>query len=190
MAQQDSHEFLTILIDWLHSDLQYHQSLAINRQMKLSPAEKAWEEFVKCKQSKILDLFYGQIKSTVKCTSCYTESATYESFSNLSLELVVTSDDRKYQIQQCLKMYFSGEEIHGWNCPKCKIKKTAIKLLNISKLPTILVIHLKRFLNFGWKLYYIAQITIISICLFVGFMQTQLVVIKKIKFMLIFHWKV
>lgn len=147
MAQQDSHEFLTILIDWLHSDLQQHvsQHLATNRQIKLSAADKAWEEFVKCKQSKILDLFYGQIKSTVKCKSCKTESATYESFSNLSLELLVSPDDREYQIESCMKMYFSGEEIDGWNCPKCKIKRPAIKILNISKLPTILVIHLKRF---------------------------------------------
>jgi ubiquitin carboxyl-terminal hydrolase 8 len=33
----------------------------------------------------------------------------------------------------------------GWNCPWCKEKRDAIKKLDISKLPPILVIHLKRF---------------------------------------------
>lgn len=50
-------------------------------------SEKAWLEYTKSKESFILHLFYGQIKSTVKCTVCQKESYTYESFSNLSLEL-------------------------------------------------------------------------------------------------------
>lgn len=142
MAQQDSHEFLTILIDWLHSDLQAN-TIAEPPRKKLSPADKAWLEFVNRNESRILNLFYGQIKSMVKCTSCGTESATYESFSNLSLELPVMVNN--CTIDTCLKMYFSGEKIHGWNCPKCLEKRMAIKKLNISKLPPILVIHLKRY---------------------------------------------
>lgn len=42
-------------------------------------------------------------------------------------------------------MYFHGEKVDGWNCPYCKQPRTAIKKLDISKLPPVLVIHLKRF---------------------------------------------
>lgn len=42
-------------------------------------------------------------------------------------------------------MYFFGERISGWNCPFCKEPRDAIKKLDISKLPPILVIHFKRF---------------------------------------------
>lgn len=42
-------------------------------------------------------------------------------------------------------MYFNGERITGWNCPICQVKRDAIKKLDISKLPPILVIHFKRF---------------------------------------------
>lgn len=42
-------------------------------------------------------------------------------------------------------MYFFGERISGWNCSFCKGPRDAIKKLDISKLPPILVIHLKRF---------------------------------------------
>nr|AAM52759.1 SD04548p [Drosophila melanogaster] len=139
--QQDSHEFLTILMDWLHSDL---QTLHVPRQREMiSASEKAWLEFTKAKESMILHLFYGQMKSTVKCVACHKESATYESFSNLSLELPPNSN--VCQLNQCMDMYFSGERIHGWKCPSCKTKRDAIKKLDISKLPPVLVVHLKRF---------------------------------------------
>lgn len=143
--QQDSHEFLTILMDWLHLDLQTMIS-SIKKPMRnnsLSSSEKAWLDFTKSKESLILRLFYGQIKSTVKCIECRKESATYESFSNLSLELPQNSS--KCDINDCLGMYFDGERITGWNCPNCKQKRDAIKKLDISRLPPILVIHFKRF---------------------------------------------
>ncbi|XP_017849882.1 ubiquitin carboxyl-terminal hydrolase 8 isoform X2 [Drosophila busckii] len=138
--QQDSHEFLTILMDWLHSDL---QTLQGKLEAEHSASRKAWVEFTKSKESVILHLFYGQMKSTVKCITCNKESATYECFSNLSLELPQNAN--LCYLNQCLDMYFSGEKIHGWNCPNCKTKRDAIKKLDISKLPPVLVIHLKRF---------------------------------------------
>jgi ubiquitin carboxyl-terminal hydrolase 8 len=42
-------------------------------------------------------------------------------------------------------MYFHGEVVRGWICPHCKEPREAIKKLDISKLPPVLVIHLKRF---------------------------------------------
>ncbi|XP_022216427.1 ubiquitin carboxyl-terminal hydrolase 8 isoform X2 [Drosophila obscura] len=139
--QQDSHEFLTILMDWLHSDL---QTLDVTRMREtIGAAEKAWLDFTKAKESIILHLFYGQMKSTVKCVACHKESATYECFSNLSLELPPNAN--QCQLNQCMDMYFSGERIHGWNCPNCKTKRDAIKKLDISRLPPVLVVHLKRF---------------------------------------------
>uniref|UniRef100_A0A1B0FAZ4 Ubiquitin carboxyl-terminal hydrolase n=1 Tax=Glossina morsitans morsitans TaxID=37546 RepID=A0A1B0FAZ4_GLOMM len=147
--QQDSHEFLTILMDWLHSDLQTLTLDPLREPMTAS--DKAWLDFTKAKESLILHLFYGQIKSIVKCAECENESATYECFSNLSLEL--PENDSTCDLRECLDMYFSGERIHGWNCPRCEhnrdglhvTTKHAIKKLNIAKLPPVLVIHLKRF---------------------------------------------
>lgn len=100
-----------------------------------------------------MKLFYGQIKSTVKCTVCHKESATYEGFSNLSLELPAHSN--KCDLNDCMRLYFFGENISGWNCPNCKEKRNAIKKLDISKLPPILVIHLKRLVFFFIFAFYI-----------------------------------
>ncbi|KAL5288959.1 USP8 family protein [Megaselia abdita] len=137
--QQDAHEFLTIFIDCLHLEL---NTLTISRPIN-SASEKCWNEFTKSKESRVLQLFYGQIKSTVKCKTCEKESATYETFSNLSLELPMQSNI--CSLFDCLSMYFGGEKISGWICPNCKQKREAIKKLDISRLPEFLVIHLKRF---------------------------------------------
>ncbi|KAG5681428.1 hypothetical protein PVAND_010865 [Polypedilum vanderplanki] len=148
MDQQDSHEFLVMLIDWLQSDL---QSISMSSNLENLPAsEKAWVEYTKAKESFILRLFYGQIKSTVKCMRCSEESATFDTFSNLSLELPMYNVDR-YDITECFNLYFHGERISGWNCPKCKEPRDAIKKLDISKLPPVLIIHLKRFYGDGYS---------------------------------------
>lgn len=51
-------------------------------------------------------------------------------------------------IYQCLD-YFVQEEIldhdDAWQCPKCKTLRRASKSLTLSKLPDVLLIHLKRF---------------------------------------------
>lgn len=98
-------------------------------------------------------LFFGQIRSTVKCCDCGYESATYEGFSNLSLEL--PRDNGQYELFNCFDLYFDGETINGWTCPNCKENRNAIKKLDISRLPPVLVIHLKRFLILTLKIHYI-----------------------------------
>ncbi|XP_058447196.1 ubiquitin carboxyl-terminal hydrolase 8 [Malaya genurostris] len=143
VEQQDSHEFLTILMDWLHSDLQTVAMQIDSNLDDLQASEKAWLEYLKYKESYVSQLFYGQIKSTVKCKRCGKESATYESFSSLSLELPY--DSNRCHLNDCLEMYFHGEHIRGWNCPRCKSNQDAVKKLDISRLPSILVIHFKRF---------------------------------------------
>ena len=107
-------------------------------------SEKAWLEYTKAKESFILRLFYGQIKSTLKCKACGEESATFDTFSNISLELPSIEIDHDY-LSNCFNSYFHGEIISGWNCPRCKVPRDAIKKLDISKLPPVLIIHLKRF---------------------------------------------
>ncbi|CAK1594200.1 unnamed protein product [Parnassius mnemosyne] len=139
--QQDSHEFLTILMDWLHLDLQF--SIKPPQKESLGAAERAWHEYTRCKESLVLRLFYGQMRSTVRCVRCGERSATYDSFSNLSLELPAAA--ARCTLQDCLNLYLNGETIPGWNCPKCKEKRDAVKKLDISRLPPVLVIHFKRF---------------------------------------------
>ncbi|XP_039281814.1 ubiquitin carboxyl-terminal hydrolase 4 isoform X2 [Nilaparvata lugens] len=147
--QQDSHEFLTILLDWLHEDLNVpNQDLELGGADEAS-GERAWGEFRRKNNSIVLDLFYGQLKSTVTCLTCAKQSVTFEPFSNLSLPLPnhVLSD--RCTLHDCMELYLKEESISGWNCPSCKTARAATKKIDISKLPPILVIHLKRFTSNG-----------------------------------------
>jgi ubiquitin carboxyl-terminal hydrolase 8 len=64
------------------------------------------------------------------------------------LTLPVHKTDRQISIEECLAKFVETEILDGdnaWNCPKCKKNRRATKTLTIAKLPTVLLIHLKRF---------------------------------------------
>lgn len=49
---------------------------------------------------------------------------------------------------ECLESFLAPEKLSGddqWKCPRCKVKRDASKTLAIVRLPTVLLIHLKRF---------------------------------------------
>ncbi|KAK7573793.1 hypothetical protein V9T40_010984 [Parthenolecanium corni] len=146
--QQDSHEFLTILMDWLHEDLNEPPTRQNLDGADEKSGEKAWGEFISKNNSIIRKLFYGQLRSTVSCNVCQEESVTFEPFSNLSLSLPPEEID-KCTLSDCLKLYVSSDEIDKWQCPGCKELRRATKKLDITKLPPLLVIHFKRFTSVG-----------------------------------------
>lgn len=147
--QQDSNEFLTILMDWLHEDLKKPSVRSTNDSVRELPDwEKQWNEFYKENTSLIVYLFYGQQKSTVTCLKCNKESVRYETFSNLTLPLL--SNINSCSLEDCVQLYVQGEKITGWKCPACKEQRDAKKKFDIIKLPPILIIHFKRFYIDGW----------------------------------------
>ena len=50
-------------------------------------------------------------------------------------------------VYDCFDDFFTDEHLDGdaWKCSRCKIARPATKKLSISKTPSILMIHLKRF---------------------------------------------
>ncbi|XP_073997816.1 ubiquitin carboxyl-terminal hydrolase 8-like isoform X2 [Rhodnius prolixus] len=142
-AHQDSNEFLIILLEHLHEDLNKPAEVAILDGADVESGEKAWGEFRRKNCSVIQRLFYGQHKSTVICSTCNHTSATFEQFFNLFVP--IPSNQSGVTLNDCIQLYMSGERITGWKCPKCKTERNATKKFDISRLPPILVIALKRF---------------------------------------------
>ncbi|XP_060876079.1 ubiquitin carboxyl-terminal hydrolase 8-like isoform X1 [Metopolophium dirhodum] len=147
--QQDSHEFLTILLDWLHDDLNQPEDNRVILGASKETGEEDWGNWTKANNSIIQQLFYGQQKSTVSCDTCFEKSVTFEPF--LSLSLPLPSEGNKCTLSDCLQLYLNGESICGWHCPKCKRSRDATKKLDIMRLPPYLIIHLKRFSSNGYK---------------------------------------
>jgi ubiquitin carboxyl-terminal hydrolase 4/11/15 len=105
-SQQDSQEFMSFLLDGLHEDL---------NQIKIKPyvekkdddgttdddqlARDQWEDYLKRNQSKIQDIFHGQIKSLVQCLICQTQGRTFDPICFLSLSLPFKAKIRTFKIE-------------------------------------------------------------------------------------------
>ncbi|KAK2579898.1 hypothetical protein KPH14_007578 [Odynerus spinipes] len=140
--QQDSHEFLTFLLDWMHSELRKKVKI----QAKMTTAEKEWDKAMDSQESIISELFFGQLRSTITCSSCQKDSTTYETFNSLTMSLPHTN---RCTLDDCIQRFVTGQKVVGWKCPKCQAPRDATKKFDFIKLAPIIVIHLNRFAESG-----------------------------------------
>lgn len=91
-TQQDAHEVLTCILDSLHQylnrrdnkfDLISNPNIGLTRHL----SQKCWESHLEMNDSVITDLFFGQLKSTIKCQSCKFENSAFDPFSSLGLPI-------------------------------------------------------------------------------------------------------
>ncbi|KAI9357939.1 hypothetical protein DFJ73DRAFT_622487 [Zopfochytrium polystomum] len=154
--QHDSQEFLAFLMDAIHEDLNVaRRSTAIKieepKDDEETPdkirQEMAWNYYRASNWSIIVDLFQGQLKSKLQCMTCMKTSTTFNPFMYLSLP-IPSVGGRAVSLQDCLSKFVEPEILEGedaWFCPSCKAKRRTKKTLSIAKLPSILLVHLKRF---------------------------------------------
>lgn len=148
--QHDAHEFLSFVLDILHEELNRADkslqtpSIGFKKSCE-NRAARSWRRYLRYNSSIIVDLFQGQLRSTTKCTSCKGENVKFETFWSISLPVPRSG---KATLNDCFKEFSKPELMEKqncWVCPRCKRKVEAIRKCEIWKLPTILIIQLKRF---------------------------------------------
>ncbi|KAG1812891.1 uncharacterized protein BJ212DRAFT_438172 [Suillus subaureus] len=161
--QHDSQEFLTFLLDGLHEDLNRvlnkpsngttpEREAELERLPQAIASAQEWEVYRMRNDSLIVDFFQGQFKNRLVCLTCRKTSTTYNSFMYLSLPVPSVKGPSKTSLQLCLDAFVKEEVLSGteaWHCPYCKTLRNATKQLSLSRLPPILLIHLKRFSHKG-----------------------------------------
>nr|CAX74616.1 ubiquitin thiolesterase [Schistosoma japonicum]CAX74617.1 ubiquitin thiolesterase [Schistosoma japonicum] len=92
-AQHDTHELLVFLLDGLHEDLNrihskpYIEVKDSDGRPDIEVANEAWQYYKSRNDSIIVDLFHGQLKSTVICPTCQRKSVTFDPFASLILPI-------------------------------------------------------------------------------------------------------
>lgn len=151
--QEDSQEFLRYLLEGLHEDVNRvitkPQPIHTEIDSSLSVCEQAmeaWKRYIRRDDSHLVDLFVGQLKSTLRCSDCNHESVTFEPFWDLSLG--IPSRTGEVSLTDCLDTFTKEEVLDGDEmptCERCKTRRKSTKRYTLYRLPKILVVHLKRF---------------------------------------------
>ncbi|EGN91818.1 hypothetical protein SERLA73DRAFT_66796 [Serpula lacrymans var. lacrymans S7.3] len=159
--QHDSQEFLSFLLDGLHEDLNRvlqkpHYEVTPEREAELEKlpqqiaSQQEWNLYRMRNDSLVVDYFQGQFRNRMECLTCHKTSTTYNTFMYLTLPIPIVRGSSKVSLQSCLDAFVKEEILENtdaWyvHCPNCKALRKATKRLSLSRLPPILLIHLKRF---------------------------------------------
>ncbi|EPS39733.1 hypothetical protein H072_6474 [Dactylellina haptotyla CBS 200.50] len=166
--QQDAQEYLEFFLDYLHEDLNANagkpklRELTDNeeRTREELPIQLAsfyeWGRYTHTNLSMIVKWFQGQFRSQLKCLKCGHTSTTYSPFMYLSLPIPASAKGASScTLKDCMDEFTKLEILDGddaWHCPVCKKPRKASKQLSISRMPIVLIIHLKRFSSHGmWR---------------------------------------
>ncbi|KAL2918525.1 ubiquitin-specific protease doa4 [Polyrhizophydium stewartii] len=159
--QQDSQEFLAALLDALHEDLNLARTgpepKAAGKSKEPEPdteripdeelLESEWRVYRNRNWSIIVDMFQGVLKSSLRCLTCGKTSKTFNPFMYLSLPIPKQNQQGvkggPVLLDECLRKFSEEEILDGEDA--WYVKRRAVKCLTIAKLPTVLLIHLKRF---------------------------------------------
>ena len=102
--QHDAQELLSFLLDGLHEDLNrviekpYVNQISIVDKTDKEGANCCWQLHLDRNKSIIVDLFQGQLKSTLNCPSCNNISITFDPYMYLSLPIPLASATRIIQV--------------------------------------------------------------------------------------------
>ncbi len=159
--ENDIHEFIMILVDKMNEEASKKQrGLVVGTTSpkcgivmidKLGEKlDESWREHFKTHLTPFVPLFYGQSITQIICGHCNKIFHNYEPFMVLTVSMASSLLD-------CISKYFQHETVNrvddvGWKCDRCHQSKESKQSIKLWRVPTILIICLKRFSSHRAKL--------------------------------------
>uniref|UniRef100_A0A673YSQ3 Ubiquitin carboxyl-terminal hydrolase n=1 Tax=Salmo trutta TaxID=8032 RepID=A0A673YSQ3_SALTR len=137
--QNDAHEFLSQCLDQLKEDME-----KVNKSWKSDSA--AWDEADTSHTytCPVVVNMEFEVQHTITCKGCGEVVTKREQFNDLSIDLPRRKKTIPLRsIQDSLDLFFRMEEIE-YSCEKCS-RKAATVTHKFSRLPRVLILHLKRY---------------------------------------------
>uniref|UniRef100_A0A8C7SB08 Ubiquitin carboxyl-terminal hydrolase n=1 Tax=Oncorhynchus mykiss TaxID=8022 RepID=A0A8C7SB08_ONCMY len=151
--QQDAQEFLRFLLDGLHNEVNRvtvrprGSSEDFDHLPDREKGDRMWSKYLEREDSKIVDLFVGQLKSSLTCSTCGYCSTVFDPFWDLSLP-IAKKGYGEVSLMDCMSLFTKEDVLEGDEkptCYRCKARRRCTKKFTVQKFPKILVLHLKRF---------------------------------------------
>lgn len=144
--QNDAHEFLTYLIDYIFES--FRSSIKLVKPSNLSTAYQKMKH--KCNTnwyknySPIMDLLYTQLVKQITCSHCKHFVINIENHSILDIDMISTSNTDR--VQDSIDRYFNNLTLDKWTCDKCSRTTTNPSVIvKTWNLPNMLILCIKRF---------------------------------------------
>ena len=152
--QQDSHEFLLLMLNWLREDLGSDASLV----PLMDNAET----------NRLDSMIQGINQYSITCSACLCEYISCEPFTIMSLSLPSSG---RCTLEGLLKDAYKTTYI-DYKCPQCSTQGKCTRRSEIKKLPSVLIFHLKRFDNSSRKKENEIEFPLANLCLSVHTIQS------------------
>ncbi|PWA28682.1 hypothetical protein CCH79_00014814 [Gambusia affinis] len=162
-SQQDAQEFLRFLLDKLHTEINrrpYVKRTGKEPQQQYvrfrisEEANAMWKKHLERDDSIIVDLFSGQLRSSLHCSVCSHYSNTFDVFCDLSLPIPKRSSVGEVTLQECLDLFSQEEKLDKENspmCERCNRRTECTKRLSIQRFPQSPT-DLNRFTTSRWSI--------------------------------------
>ena len=131
--QHDAQEFLSIILDYLHEDLNrinkkpyYQLDEQKENETDKEASERFWNFHKKREDSIIVDLFHGQFKSKITCAQCGKLSVNYEPYIFLGLPIPEKKNRMIIKFAFMNKLEYFGFDLDE-NSTVYDLKKKAIE---------------------------------------------------------------
>ena len=148
-VQEDSHEFLRLLIDAMQKSCDAARKLKCNA---IQSIPNAVQNLTESGSLQMIDsteypfkLFRGTVESNVVCGACHTASAKIDPIEDIGLEVCGNSAATLSDVISAFSTFSREEALEGYKCDKCNILGSAKKQSRLASIPPILTLHLKRF---------------------------------------------